>query len=1246
MRRAANLAAGRGRVRSPRGALRRRRGRLTVEDFTRTRVARLRAAWLGLVDWCIPPALRVDGARLRRIRTCVGYAYLASAFTLLFALFARLTFAGEFGRALFWFYLGGVPVVVLAVTLMRARGMFALPTNVVLGYFGLAFCFSAHYLGGPTATAMFWMMVLPTCALFALGPRAALGWTAAVFATYGAFLVAYESGYAFPLEGTPAQRARLWFNSGSTLMLFMLTAVLTFERARREAVHALEQANVELEAARDRADAANRSKTAFLSNMSHEIRTPMTALLGFTEVAADRVPAGELQPEERRALETIQRNGHHLLKIVNEMLDLSKIESGRFEIHASRFALVELVNEVVTLLRGQAEAKGNTLVVEYVAAVPEALETDPLRLQQVLINLVSNALKFSFRSEVRIRIQGVSHPDMDRVRFDVVDSGIGMTKAQAASVFEPFAQAESSTARRFGGSGLGLSISRILVELMGGTVSVASEPGVGSTFTVELPIGTREPVRMLASAEASGAMQGKRAKPVIRLNCRVLMVDDNADNRRLIGYFLRDAGADFHAVESGEDALAKWADLDPDVILMDIQMPRMDGYAATRLLREMGCRIPIVALTAHAMTTERERCLAAGFDGYGSKPIDRRRLLELVDRHARAGESSVALPDSAEPKPAPAPRKLPLWDRWAMQLLPPAQREQHTDVARARTILWLTIAPIPILPFEAAAMWYTMEEGVRAWAVGMVLFAIPLCLGVQAVLRFTGSTVAAANTLLAYSFGVIATCTYWRGGLPAPAAFWMQLIPMVAVSLVGGRYAIGWAGLCIANHAAFFLAHRAGLEFGKHVSLAHAGIDAFVSVSGLFVAVMLLMLAYERARSDALETLAALNRSLDDARQQAERANGAKSAFLANVSHELRTPMTAILGFADMLLADWDGRVGLDEARPLIGTVQRSGRQLLAMINDLLDFSKAESGRLAVESIPYSPEVVLSESVGLLRASAQAKGLELGLALESLPGMLHGDPLRLGQIAVKLLDNAIKFTERGRVDMRATLHGQGDDAWLELAVSDTGRGIPRDAFASLFTSFHQLDASATREHGGTGLGLALCQRLATALGGAIEVESELGRGTTFRVRLPARAAATPAPVAAPSHGRLSARILLAEDAPDSQRLLAQILERAGALVDVADHGAIALEKVHAAAAAQEPYDALVLDMQMPVLDGEATARELRAEGHTLPILALTAESSPEERERCLAAGCDDYATKPIDRARLIAKLHALLDQKS
>jgi len=1223
---------------------------LKSQGFIQDRLARLWAGCLWLTDRWMPPKQRGDAEQTRRFRTAAGCAFLTAPFALIFAVAAHNTFPGRFGELMVALYVGSIAAVMLGLVLYRMSGNFEPPAQLVIIYFFVLYCVSAHQLGGPTASGLFWLMVPPTAALFALGRRSAVFWSCTSVVAYALFTLAYQSGYQFPLEGTAAQRARHWCNSASALTVAFLIAVLTFERGRRLAVRLLEVANLELEQARDRADAANRSKTAFLANMSHEVRTPMTAVLGFTELAADRLPAGPSRPEELRALETIRRNGHHLLRIVNEMLDLSKIESGRFEIQPSRFGLVEHVSEVVALLRVQAEAKGSALVVEYVDAVPETLETDAVRLQQVLINLVSNAIKFSFEGQVLVRVQGIPHPGMDRVRFQVVDSGIGMTRSQLARVFEPFTQGDGSAARTYGGTGLGLSISRILIELMGGTIEVESTPGVGSTFTVEIPVGTREPVRMLPSEEASGEMRRPRAKPALALHCRVLIVDDNADNRRLIAYFLRDARAEVHAVESGAQALDAWKALAPDVVLMDIQMPHMDGYATTRELRERGCQVPIVALTAHALATERERCLVSGFDGYASKPIDRRRLLELVDQHVRTGRTQRTpnAPATAA-TPAPTPRPLPFWDRIACLLLPAERREEPAAIARARTILWITLAPLPMLPFQSALVWCILGPDVRGWAAGLVMLAIPIALAVLGIFRVTGSTAAAANTMLGYAFAVIASVTYWSGGPPSPTPFWLVLVPMVAVTLVGTRSAIIWTGLVIAHHVAFLIAFRTGHVFGTPVSPEWAGINSFVSTSGLLGTVILLTLAYERARSEALATLAALSRSLEDARTQADRANRAKTSFLASVSHELRTPMTAILGFADMLLDDWESRTEIEEARSLIVPVRSSGQQLLALINDLLDVSNVESGKLAVERIAFGPAGVLREVVESVRASADAKGLVLTLEMPALPEVVHGDPVRLGQILRKLLDNAIKFTPAGRVDVRARMKRAGEDAQILLAVSDTGPGIPREAFPWLFSFFHQVDPSVAREHGGTGLGLALCQRLVVALGGSIEVDSEVGRGTSFRVVLPAPTAmvqgraAVPAPA---STAELAALILLAEDPPDSQRRIAELLRQAGADVDVAESGVVATEKVRAAVAVGRPYDVLILDMQRPALDGPATVQALRAEGHDLPILGFSTEWSAEERARCLAAGCDECARKPVDRAQLIAALQKLLRDKS
>jgi len=389
---------------------------------------------------------------------------------------------------------------------------------------------------------------------------------------------------------------------------------------------------------------------------------------------------------------------------------------------------------------------------------------------------------------------------------------------------------------------------------------------------------------------------------------------------------------------------------------------------------------------------------------------------------------------------------------------------------------------------------------------------------------------------------------------------------------------------------------------------------------------------------------------LQNAQSKAEAASRAKSEFLANMSHEIRTPLTAILGFADLLREDGDAALAPARRIETIDTIRNAGTHLLTVINDILDISKIEADKMTVERVATPLTTILHEVVSLMRPRTAGKGVTLTAALASpVPDSIISDPTRLRQILMNLAGNAAKFTDAGTVTITARTESGGDRSWLIIDVDDTGPGMTPEQADRLFQSFTQADNTVTRKHGGTGLGLTICRRLAALMGGGVTLaRTEPGKGSCFRLELPLETApgavmverldavvAQAANAGASPAVTLTGRILLAEDGLDNQRLIAFHLRKAGATVDIADNGRIALEMIDQSEAGTKPYDLLLTDMQMPEMDGYTLARTLRDRGSRLAIVALTAHAMAEDRAKCTDAGCDDYATKPIEKTKLL-----------
>lgn len=432
-----------------------------------------------------------------------------------------------------------------------------------------------------------------------------------------------------------ARAVELFTKSGNISLLERPFARLTLIRSVEVALRArrkqfeVRQLLADLNKAKQDAENANNSKTQFLANMSHEIRTPIGAILGFTDLM--RNPTNS-QEENFNYMGIVERNSHQLLRLIDDILDLSKVEAGKLTFENIGFSLVEMLVEFNSIMSFKAKEKGIDFKLTNSTALPEQINTDPVRLKQILTNVVGNALKFTHKGLVSLDVSF----KVDQLFFSVTDTGIGISKDQEKNLFQPFAQADTSTTRRFGGTGLGLVLARSLAESLGGHLTLASSvEGQGSTFVFNVKISKALNTKMiyLETIKTPNHRSKRKTTKQMLKGLNILLVEDSPDNQMLIATYLEKEGAQVECAGDGAEGYRRALAEPFDLLLMDIQMPIMDGHETTSRLRSAKYNKPLIALTAHAMKEEQLRCYKSGFTEFLTKPVQRDLLVRVLSRY-------------------------------------------------------------------------------------------------------------------------------------------------------------------------------------------------------------------------------------------------------------------------------------------------------------------------------------------------------------------------------------------------------------------------------------------------------------------------------------------------------------------------------------------------------------------------------------------------------------------------------------
>jgi signal transduction histidine kinase/FixJ family two-component response regulator len=822
------------------------------------------------------------------------------------------------------------------------------------------------------------------------------------------------------------------------------------------------------EAERRRAEALaelDRAKTAFFSNVSHEFRTPLTLMLGpLEELRGTR--QSTLSSRERTLVDLAHRNSLRLLKLVNSLLDFSRIEAGRVDVHFEATDFAACTAELASAFRSSAEQEGLRFVVR-APPLGKPVYLDRDLWEKVVLNLVSNAFKHTFEGEIIVEVR-----ERDgRAELEVRDTGVGIADGHLDRVFERFHRVPNVRARTHEGSGIGLALVQELVKLHDGSIRLESAVGVGTSVVVSLPFGAShaprdqvgEPRPHAANAQTlvaylnesagwhtsgeyragsrdaaeGGATDAGAADASGITGSRVLVADDNADMSEYVSRLLRERGCVVDIARDGREALAMARMRQPDLVLSDVMMPGLDGFELLAALRadEHTNTIPVILLSARAGEEARVEGVEAGADDYLVKPFSARELVARVESHLQRAHALAS-------------------ERRAT-----TEREHvlaAVNAERARLRELLAQAPAAIAVFRGPDHVYELTN--------------------PPYLRFIGGRDVIGKTI--------------REALP-------ELEGQGVFELLDEVYRTGEPKV-MKELGVMLDADGDGVPEEIFFNFVYQPIrndDEGGGTSGIFVQAVDVT---EQVR--ARRAAESMQRESDRARASAESASRAKSDFLAAMSHELRTPLNAIAGYAQLMLMELHGPI-TQAQREALERVERSQRHLLRLINEVLNLARVESGRVDYDIQDFPVQQVVAELGPMVQPQFDAKTIRYEVRLPEEPVMVRADRDKVMQILINVLANAAKFTPAGGLVTIEALHRAGVSASF-IRITDTGIGIPRDKQPHIFEPFVQVHTGPTRVADGAGLGLAISYDLAKAMGGDLRVRSEEGKGARFTLSLP------------------------------------------------------------------------------------------------------------------------------------------------